>query len=136
MCRSACKPHFHLPIFTFLDTRRALFFLLLTVLQQVVSGKLCPQNTLTKLEYSLVEFLLWRKASKIERQKEKKTLVKQPSYLPYCGKLRGSYYNVDSHKDFPTVFGEENSLSCSGWFFPLKLHKHTDAWCFLNFCIM
>lgn len=137
VCRSACKPHFHLPIFTFLDTQRALFFLLLTVLQQVVSGKLCLQNTLTKLGYSFVEFLLWRKASKIERLKGKNIIIKQPSYLAYFGTVIGSYCinNVDGCKNFPTMFGKENSWLCSGRFFPITLHKDTDAWCFLNFVL-
>lgn len=106
MCRSACKPHFHLPIFTFLDTLRALFFLLLTVLQQVVSGKLYLQNTLTKLWNGPVEFLLWRKASKIERRVNKITYIKRSSYLAYCGTVGGScrMYNVDSHNHFLPVF--------------------------------
>lgn len=61
VCRSACKPHFHLPIFTFHDAQRALFFSPLTVLQQVVSGKLRRLNTWTKLWFRLVEFLLrWK----------------------------------------------------------------------------
>lgn len=129
MCRSACKPHFHLPIFTFRVTLRALFFLLLTVLQQVVSGKLCRQNTWTKLGYSLVEFLLWRKASRFERQEEgkkSKAGIKQPSHLSYCDTVRGSccMYRC-SCKNFPVTLEEENSWFSSGHFSSLLHYTRT-----------
>lgn len=135
VCRSACKPHFHLPIFTFRVTQRALFFLLLTVLQQVVSGKLCRQNTWTKLGYSLVEFLLWRKASEFERQEEgkkSKAWIKQPSHLSYCDTVWGSccMYRC-SCKNFPEMLEEENSI------FPPSYITHRH-WCMalFEFCIM
>lgn len=38
------------------NTLRAVFFIVLTVLQQEVSGKLCPQNTTAKLRQNLPEF--------------------------------------------------------------------------------
>lgn len=130
VCRSACKPHFHLPIFTLLDTRRALFFLLLTVLQQVVSGKLCPQN----FGIALWNSYCGKKPLKLEQN----TWFKQVRYSANCCTVIGSYcgYNVNKGAFFSSSTCGREFLVLQWLLVPaLHPHKDTEAWCFLNFVL-
>lgn len=131
VCRSACKPHFHLPIFTFLDTQRALFFLVLTVVQQVVSCKLCLQNW----GIALWNSYCGEKASKIETQKEK-TSIKQLSCFSYSDTVRASYCMRNRLALKFSSLREENSQFCSDHFFPILHYTRTlvhGAFCILHY---
>lgn len=136
VCRSACKPHFHLPIFTFLRYSKSLVLYTVNCLTAGGIWWIMSTKHLDKIWVSPHGIPAVEKSLQKWETEGKK--IKQPSHMAYCGMVRWVVgwrggvlyimYNVDGLKDFPKMLSwiKIPAVFWSCCFFPpLLLYSRT-----------